>query len=117
MKNFYNNLSKYTLNQFEKAEKILLGFKNAEKKPGGATQYFNFIENFQAAFNQEKDVHLVNLGFGGGSYYKLYSNAQIPKFKKPGRQGKMEEAHTTFLSYIENNFYQLGWCKLKIEEE
>lgn len=117
VKELRNKLSNYSFKQYKKAKEILLKFKNIEKKPGGATLYYNFIETFQPAFDQPDEVYLVNLGFGGGSYYKLYSSAPIPKFKNPGRHGKQEEAHTTFLSNVENNYYQLGWCKLTIEEE
>ena len=63
------------------------------------------------------DVNLVNIGFGGGSYYKLFDNVTIPRFKNPGRKGIKEEAHTTFTVEIENENWQLGWCKLKIEDE
>ncbi len=110
-------LSFYSFEQLQKARAIVNKFKEKERKPGGATQYFNFLENFMNGLKLNDDEYLVNLGFGGGSYYKLYNDAEIPKFKIPGRRNRKEEAHTTFSVNIENEFYQLGWCKLTIEEE
>lgn len=107
----------YSHNQMQKALKFIRKYKEMEKKPGGATSYLNFLENMMNNLVLDQNEYLVNLGFGGGSYYKLFENASIPKFRNPGRKGKMEEAHTTFTLDIENEIYQLGWCKLKIEEE
>jgi len=111
------NLSQYSLEQLRKAEKIVKRFKEIERKPGGATQYHNFLEKILSNLELDDNEYLVNLGFGGGSYFKIYDDAKIPKFKNPGRRGKLEEAHTTFSVNIDNKFYQLGWCKLTIEEE
>ena len=110
-------LESYSFLQLQKAKAKVKHFKNIERKPGGATNYYNFIERLSESLNLAKDEYLVNLGFGAGSYYKLFENAPIPKFKNPGRNWKKEEAHTTFMVDIENKLYQLGWCKLTIEEE
>ncbi len=115
--NLHNKLKSYSFTQLQKAKKIVKRFSTMEKRPGGATRYFSFLERLLDEIDLEDDEYLVNLGFGGGSYYKIYDNVPIPKFKNPGRKGKREEAHTTFSVEIDNEFYQLGWCKLKIEEE
>ena len=112
-----NKLKSYSFTQLKKAKKIAQRFSTMEKRPGGATRYFMFLERLLEEIDLEDDEYLVNLGFGGGSYYKIYDNVPIPKFKNPGRKGRKEEAHTTFSIEIENEFFQLGWCKLKIEEE
>jgi len=112
-----DKLNKYSFNQIKKAQKFVIKHKNFEKKPGGATNYLNIIEKMLDEISLNEGTYLVNLGFGGGSYYKLFENAPIPKFPNPGRKGKHEEAHTTFNVNIDGELYQLGWCKLKIEED
>ncbi len=110
-------LNLYSFTQLKKAEKYVNHFKKLERKPGGATQYFSFIEKFFSDIKLEDDEYLINLGFGGGSYFKIYDNVEVPKFKSKKNRNTKEEAHTTFSVQIQNEFYQLGWCKLKIEEE
>jgi CRISPR/Cas system CSM-associated protein Csm5 (group 7 of RAMP superfamily) len=111
------NLLTYSSKQMNKALHFIKKYKEMEKKPGGASSYLNFLENMLNNLVLDEHEYLINLGFGGGSYYKLFETASIPKFRNPGRKGKLEEAHTTFTLEIENEIYQLGWCKLKIEEE
>ena len=55
--------------------------------------------------------------FRSGSYYKIYDNVPVPKFPSKKVRNNRDEAHTTFSVQIKNELYQLGWCKLKIEEE
>lgn len=115
--NLRESLSKYSFLQLDKAKKIVSKFKEKEKKPAGAANYYNIIEKMINEIKLEDDEYLVNLGFGGGSYYKIYSNAAIPTFPSKRQRNSREEAHTTFTANIDNELYQLGWCKLKIEEE
>jgi len=112
-----NKLTIYSFTQLKKAEKIVKKFKEEERTPKGATAYYKVLEKMINELNLSNDEYLVNLGFGGGSYYKIYSDVKIPTFKSKKRGKKEEEAHTTFTVNIENELYQLGWCKLKIEEE
>lgn len=116
IRNLREKLTAYSFEQMKKAKKHVNNYKNMEKTPKGATAYLTILEKMLGELNLDEQEYIVNLGFGGGSYYKLYNNAGIPKFKNPGRRGKKEEAHTTFHVNIENELYQLGWCKLKIEE-
>jgi len=111
-----DKLSTYSYSQMKKAEKFVSKFKNMEARPKGATSYYNALEKMLNELNLENDEYIVNIGFGGGSYYKLYSDAEIPKFKSKKNRNTEEEAHTTFTVNIQNELYQLGWCKLKIEE-
>jgi CRISPR/Cas system CSM-associated protein Csm5 (group 7 of RAMP superfamily) len=114
-----NKLQTYSFSQMKKAEQFVNKFKDMEKIPKGATAYYKIIENMLHQINLEENQYLVNLGFGGGSYYKIYTNVEIPKFKSKDKTKRNveEEAHTTFSVNIENEIYQLGWCTLKIEEE
>ncbi len=109
-------LENYSENQINKARPLVRKFKEMEKEPRGATAYLTILEKILFDFNLEKNEYLVNLGFGGGSYFKLYDDVEIPKFKNPGRNKRLEEAHTTFNVNIDEELYQLGWCKLTIEE-
>lgn len=111
------NLMEYSSDQMDKARIFVRKYKDFEKKPGGATYYNQILDKMVTEMDFGDDCYFVNLGFGGGSYYKLFPNAKIPKFRNPGRKGKLEEAHTTFSVNIDGNPYQLGWCKLKIEED
>ena len=111
-----NKLSTYSYTQMKKAEKFVAKFKDMERTPKGATAYYKALEKMLNELNLSNDEYLVNLGFGGGSYYKIYSDVKIPTFKSKKRRNTEEEAHTTFTVNIENELYQLGWCKLKIEE-
>jgi len=114
-----NSLRIYSLAQMGKAKKFVEKFKNLERNPGGATFYYSVLEKMTDEISLDKNEYLVNLGFGGGSYYKIFPDAQIPTFKSKKRSNsrEMEEAHTTFTVQIENELFQLGWCKLIIEEE
>lgn len=109
-------LHKYSFEQMKKARSFAEHYQKIEKKPGGAYNYLKILEGMLSSIVLDDDEYLCNLGFGGGSYYKIFSNAKIPTFPNPGRKKQQEEAHTTFAVDIDNEPYQLGWCKLKIEE-
>jgi len=112
-------LTKYSFLQIDKAKKIVSKFKQIEKKPGGATNYNHILEKMIYELKLNDGEYLVNLGFGGGSYFKIFNNSPIPTFPSKAKNKKrvMEEAHTTFFVNINNELHQLGWCKLKIEEK
>ncbi len=115
LKKLQEKLSAYSHKQLRKAKNFVEKFKEKERKPGGATNYFKMLEKM-VEYEPPNDTYLVNLGFGGGSYYKIYDFVPIPKFPSKRKKNIKEEAHTTFAVNIDNNFYQLGWCELKIEE-
>ncbi len=110
-------LSIYSFTQLKKAEKFVKKFKEEEVTPKGATAYYKVLEKILNELKLNNDEYLVNLGFGGGSYYKIFSDVKIPTFRSKKKKFTEEEAHTTFTVNIENELYQLGWCKLKIEEK
>lgn len=110
-------LQTYSFGQMKKAKSFAEQYKQLEKKPGGAANYHSILERMLSSLVLEENEYLVNLGFGGGSYYKIFANGTIPTFPNPGRKKKKEEAHTTFSLEIDNELHQLGWCRLKIEEE
>lgn len=112
-----NKLSTYSYTQMKKAEKFVTKFKDMERTPKGATAYYTALEKMLNELEPDDNEYIVNLGFGGGSYYKIFSDTEIPKFKSKKHRNTKEEAHTTFTINIENELFQLGWCKLKIEEE
>ena len=111
-------LSFYSIGQIEKAMEIVKKFKSRNpRNPKGADKYYEILLNLSKE-NLEKDEYLINIGFGGGSWFKIFADSIPKKFKNPGKRGRIyEEAHTTFSIPIENELYQLGWCKLKIEEK
>ncbi|MFQ5531906.1 MAG: hypothetical protein ACE5ES_04785, partial [Candidatus Nanoarchaeia archaeon] len=110
-------LAKYSFKQRQKAKTFVTKFKNLEPSPKGAIAYYNVLEKILNELNKlDDEEYLVNIGFGGGSYYKIFDNVPVPKFPSKKFRNSEEEAHTTFTVQIENEQYQLGWCKLKIEE-
>lgn len=111
-----NSLRNYSKTQIEKALKCVERYKQMEKKPKGATNFHKIIETMLNEMDFNENYYFVNLGFGGGSYFKINHDTKIPKFPNPGRNKRREEAHTTFNVNIDGDLFQLGWCKLKIEE-
>lgn len=114
-----NKLKGYSLNQIEKAKGYVKKYTaRAGRKPNGADQYLNILEKLSIAV-LEDDEYLINLGYGGGSWFKIFEDVPPPKFDRPRKKGSSVrewEAHTTFAVNLDNSPYQLGWCKLKIEE-
>lgn len=115
IKELKSKLEKYSDEQMKKAKKFTDKYKKYEKTMGGAARYFEMLERMLSEMKTENEEYLINLGFGGGSYYKIYETEEVPKFKNPGRQKREEEAHTTFSVNIDGENYQLGWCRMKIE--
>lgn len=111
-------LSHYSIDQIGKAKDVVKKFKSKNSRnPKGADKFYEILSNLSNE-NLEKDEYLINIGFGGGSWFKIFDDSIPNKFRNPGKRGKVyEEAHTTFAVQIQNELYQLGWCKLKIEEE
>ncbi len=106
-------LINYTDGQISKAITTIAKYKSkSNRKPNGADLYMSLLENLQQ--DSKNGMNLINLGFGGGSWFKIYSDVTPPpKFKN---RGKMEEAHTTFSFNINEGLVQAGWCKMTIEE-
>jgi CRISPR/Cas system CSM-associated protein Csm5 (group 7 of RAMP superfamily) len=110
-------LKTYSTNQIDKAETFIKKFENSnvtKKPPTGETLGSKrFIEALQKIRNKisalNDNEYPINLGYGGGAYFKIFENVQqVP------RNTKGEYIHTSFSTI--NDFLHIGWCKLKIEE-
>lgn len=113
-----SRLSEYSSTQIKLALEKIVKFKSRTDQLKGADYFEKALEEIDR-MKFRNDEYLINIGYGGGSWFKVFENT-IPKFKSkspnPKRKGKMEEAHTTFSVSIKNTLYHLGWCKLEIEE-
>lgn len=88
-------------------------------KESGAELFLDQLNEFNRVIDEElsKNEYLINLGFGSGTYFKLFDSVtQIPTYwnRKSRRD---EEPHTTFTFFDGEFIDHIGWCKLKIEEE
>lgn len=111
-----DRLKKYSDMQLNNAKENISKFKSQLPEKKGADLFFESLENI-SNINLNNDEFLINLGFGGGSWFKV-NEGVIPKFKSksPRRRGQDEEAHTSVSFLIQQNLQHIGWCKLKIEE-
>lgn len=118
IKDLNSKLSDYSSTQIDLALQNIVKFKSRTDQLKGADHFEKALQEIDR-MKFRSGEYLVNIGYGGGSWFKVFENT-IPKFKSkspnPKRKGKMEEAHTTFSVSIKNTLYHLGWCKLEIEE-
>lgn len=114
---FLNNLKNYTQIQLENLNREVTKFKsNRIGKVRKADLFLKAINEINYLAN--KGEHIINIGYGGGSWFKIQKN-RIPKFKSkiPGKKHIEEAAHSSFSFTIKGGLTHIGWCKLKIEEE
>lgn len=118
IENLKSKLSEYSNIQINLALDNIIKFKSRTDQLKGADHFEKALEEIDR-MKFRNDEYLINIGFGGGSWFKVFENT-IPKFNSkspnPKRKGKQEEAHTTFSISIKNSLHHLGWCKLEIEE-
>lgn len=111
-------LLNYSKNQINLALKSIQRFKSRNDQLKGADHFEKALDEINR-INLKENEYLINIGYGSGSWFKVYEN-KIPKFMskspKPNRKDKLEEAHTTFSVAINNSLHHLGWCKMEIEE-
>lgn len=108
-----SKLKSYYNTQINKAMNIIKSYKSRTEKPGGADIFNDALETILGTA-LDKNEFLLNLGFGGSSWFKLYDDAPLPTFKN--RKTKMKEnAHTAFVTADKYNDL-FGWCILTIEE-
>ncbi|MBI9072357.1 MAG: type III-A CRISPR-associated RAMP protein Csm5 [Melioribacteraceae bacterium] len=111
-------LKKYSTEQIELALKNISGFRNGKDRINGADKLYEALELIKYTQLADQE-YLVNIGFGGGSWFKI-EKGKVPLFKSKSpnraRKGKLEPAHTSFMFSDENEVLQIGWCKLQIEE-
>lgn len=108
-------LKAYSKNQINHAIKELQPFKGSIDREKGADIFEKGLESI-LDFNLNENEYLINIGFGGGSWFKVYENI-VPKFlsKSRARRNEMEPAHTSFSVFLKNQTNHIGWCKIKID--
>ncbi|MBU1678420.1 MAG: type III-A CRISPR-associated RAMP protein Csm5 [Bacteroidetes bacterium] len=132
---FSLSISKYgmfNLSEFKKKLKIyyqsqILKAKIYAKKyfpnptrhgESGAELFFKILaeaENWLSIFGD--DEFLINLGFGSGTYFKLFESVDKIPTNWNRKSREEEEPHTTFSFFDGEYLDHIGWCKLTIEEE
>lgn len=113
---FLNKLRTYTNVQLENLDREVSRFKS--KRTGmlrKADLFLRSIEDINTL--AAKGETLINIGYGGGSWFKI-REGNIPKFKSkiPGKNNLLEAAHSSFSFTINRELAHIGWCKLEIEE-
>jgi CRISPR/Cas system CSM-associated protein Csm5 (group 7 of RAMP superfamily) len=107
-------LSTYYPAQIKKARDNVRKYYSEENPYAGANVFLELLDEI-SKYKLAEDEYLINLGFGGGNWFKLGEKAIPPKFYNEKTRTK-EEAHTTYALLDEDTISQLGWCTLKIEE-
>lgn len=109
-----NKLKEYSNTQIRLALRNIQNFKGTEGREKGADIFEKGLESI-SNLKLQKDEYLVNLGFGGGSWFKAYKNT-VPKFKSKSRARRNQEepAHTSFSIMLNQQISHIGWCKIKI---
>ncbi|MEJ5350986.1 MAG: RAMP superfamily CRISPR-associated protein [Melioribacteraceae bacterium] len=116
------NLKAYSSKQVDLARNRIRKYRASQgRKLNGADIFDEALQNLEKDLNNLKDEEfLINIGFGGGSWFKVLEDT-IPRFKskspKKDRIGKMEEPHTSITFNFNGRIDHIGWCKLRIEEE
>ncbi|MBN2572352.1 MAG: hypothetical protein JXA68_09515 [Ignavibacteriales bacterium] len=114
--NFFKKLKSYTNTQLENLNKEVA--KYTSKRTGKlrkADLFLRAIEEINTL--AAKNVSIINIGYGGGSWFKI-SEGVIPRFKSklPNKRDVMEAAHSSYSFTINRELSHIGWCKLEIEE-
>lgn len=109
---FKNKLMKYTGIEIQKAKESIEKYEIEKKDETlGSKLFKNSLNSLSSVLNSIKeDEYLINFGFGGGTFFKIFDNV-ITILKN--RKG--DDIHTTFSSLNENERFQIGWCIMKIE--
>ncbi len=111
-------LSNYSSTQIKLALEKIVKYKSRKDQLKGADHFEKALIEIES-IRLENGEYLINLGYGGGSWFKVFENI-VPKFKSKSPNPRIkrndEEAHTTFSVSINNSLKHLGWCKLEIEE-
>lgn len=113
---FFQKLRSYTETQLENLNREVAKFKSQRTgKLRKADLYLRAIEEINTLV--AKGEILINIGYGGGSWFKIFEG-MIPKFKSkiPQKKNIEEPAHSSFSFTINRELVHIGWCKLEIEE-
>jgi CRISPR/Cas system CSM-associated protein Csm5 (group 7 of RAMP superfamily) len=114
--NFIEKLHSYTDAQLENLLREVSKFKSKRLgKLRKADLFLRSLEIINTLANSGENI--INIGFGGGSWFKIMEN-KIPKFKSkmPGKKDIDEAAHSSYSLTINGELVHIGWCKLEIEE-
>lgn len=76
---------------------------------------FPILELFENLKTNYSDDVIINLGFGGGSWFKI-SKGEIPKFQKRNTDEPEIPTTTYHNKNRSGNLVHIGWCKLEVEE-
>ncbi len=111
---FIGKLKSYMESQIKSLKKEVEKFKTSNSSEK-ADLFLRAVKQIDERI-QNKEV-VINIGFGGGSWFKIHEG-KIPKFKsKRSLKKNVEEpAHTTHSFTINQELTHIGWCKLEIEE-
>ncbi len=106
---YLNEKSKnYYRKELEKAKKGLENFLKLNRFNVFENHFYQSLKKIETNLqNLKKDEFILNLGFGGTSYFKIFTDAQSPRSRNDSNQN----VHTAF---IDENKNHLGWCKVKI---
>lgn len=113
---FFDKLNSYINIQLKNLNREVAKFKsNKTGKLRKADLFLRSIEEINTLAAQREN--LINIGYGGGSWFKIFEN-KIPKFKSkdPKKRNIEEPAHSSFSFVINKELVHIGWCKLEIEE-
>ncbi len=113
---FFQKLRSYTDTQLENLNNEVAKFKsNRAGKLRKADLFLRSIEEINTL--AAKGETLINIGYGGGSWFKI-SEGKIPRFKSkiPQKKHIEEPAHSSYSFTINRELVHIGWCKLEIEE-
>jgi len=113
---FFQKLKSYTKIQLKNLNNEVAKFKsNRAGKLKKADLFLRAIERINTL--AAKGENIINIGYGGGSWFKIYEG-RIPKFKSkiPRKRNIEEPAHSSFSFIINRELVHIGWCKLEIEE-
>jgi CRISPR/Cas system CSM-associated protein Csm5 (group 7 of RAMP superfamily) len=113
---FFQKLRPYTDTQLENLNREVAKFKSQRAgKLRKADLFLRAIEEINTL--AAKGEILINIGYGGGSWFKIFEG-KIPIFKSkiPQKRNIEEAAHSSFSFTINRELVHIGWCKLEIEE-
>ena len=110
----------YYKKQFDTAIKCVSEYipQGKSDKESGAEIFLGQLYEYKRVMDEElnKDEYLINLGFGSGTYFKLFDFiTEIPTYFNSKTKRK-EKPHTAFTFFDSEFIDPIGWCKLKIEE-
>ena len=110
-----NRLKSYSETQINLAKNNLLPYKGRGGKIKGADLFEEGLESL-LKYELKSDEYLINIGFGGGSWFKVFEKT-VPKFesKIKGKKSVQEPAHTSFSVFLNKQTNHIGWCKIKID--